>query len=71
MFFPRTESLALSETSLWGLRVSLNSPVVSIEELPVGPARAAIASHEEADGRPSVTIGIRSMTGGDAVLYSF
>jgi hypothetical protein len=71
MYFPpRTEPLDLSPERLNGLRLSLNAPVVSIEELPVGPARAAIAIHEEVDGRPNLTVGVRSLQSGAAVFFS-
>jgi len=71
MYFPqRNASLDLSAERLHGLRLSLNTPVVSIEELPVGPARAAIAIHEEIGGRPNLTVGIRSLRSGAAVLFS-
>jgi hypothetical protein len=71
MYFPqRNAPLDLSADRLHGLRLSLNTPVVSIDELPVGPARAAIAIHEEIDGRPNLTVGIRSLRSGAAVLFS-
>jgi hypothetical protein len=71
MYFPlRSAPLDLSADRLNGLRLSLNSPVVSIEELPVGPARAAIAIHEEVDGRPNLTVGVRSLRDGAVVLFS-
>lgn len=71
MYFPpRSEPLDLSVERLHGLRLSLNAPVVSIEELPVGPARAAIAIHEEVDGRPNLTVGVRSLQSGSTVLFS-
>lgn len=71
MYFPpRTSPLDLSAGRLNGLRLSLNTPVVSIEELPVGPARAAIAIHQEADGTPNLTVGVRSLRSGAAVLFS-
>ena len=71
MYFPlRSAPLDLSADRLKGLRLSLNSPVVSIEELPVGPARAAIAVHEEVDGRPNLTVGVRSLRDGNVVLFS-
>ncbi len=72
MFFPRrTEPLQLREEGLQGLRLSLNTPVVSTQDLPVGPARAAIVVHQEPDGRPNVTVGVRSLRGGEVVLYSY
>jgi hypothetical protein len=71
VYFPlRSESLDLSAERLHGLRLSLNTPVLSIEELPVGPARAAIVIHEEIDGRPSLTVGVRSLRSGVGVLFS-
>jgi hypothetical protein len=72
MYFAlRSEPLELSADRLQGLRLSLNTPVISIEELPVGPARAAIAIHEETDGRPNLTVGVRSLRSGVSVLFSF
>ena len=35
------------------------------------PARAAIAIHDEIDGRPNVTVGIYALRSGVAVLFSF
>jgi len=71
VFFPRTVTLELAELHLRGMRISLNTPVVSTEELAVGPARAGLLVHLEPDGRPNVTIGIRSLRSGEVVLYSF
>lgn len=71
MFAPRTVALELTERRLRGLRLSLNTPVVATQELAVGPARAALLVHEEADGRPNVTIGVRSLRTGSVVLYSY
>jgi hypothetical protein len=71
MYFPlRSAPLDLSADRLHGLRLSLNTPVVSIEELPVGPARAAIAVHDEVDGRPNLTVGVRSLRDGAVALFS-
>jgi hypothetical protein len=71
VYFPlRSEPLDLSGDRLHGLRLSLNTPVVSIDELPVGPARAAIVIHEEFDGHPNLTLGVRSLRSGSAVLFS-
>ncbi|MDH3684842.1 MAG: hypothetical protein OEP95_01380 [Myxococcales bacterium] len=71
VFFPRTVTLELAESHLRGMRISLNTPVVATEELAVGPARAGLLVHLEPDGRPNVTIGIRSLRSGEVVLYSF
>jgi hypothetical protein len=72
MYFPRRSApLELSADRLLGLRLSLNTPVVSMEELPVGPARAAVVVHEELDGRPNITVGVHSLRNGAVVLFSF
>jgi len=70
-FLLRSTPLDLSADRLRGLRLSLNTPVVSIEEVPVEPARAAIAIHDEIDGCPNVTVGIYALRSGVAVLFSF
>ncbi len=70
MFFARPEPLELAAAELLALRMSLNTPVVSTAELPVGPARAALVVHSE-DGVPNVTVAIRSLRTDEAVHYSF
>jgi hypothetical protein len=70
-FLLRDTPLDLSPDRLRGLRLSLNTPVVSIEELPTESARAAIAVHDEIDGRPNITVGICSVESGAAILFSF
>jgi hypothetical protein len=70
-FLLRGTPLDLSADRLRGLRLSLNTPVASIEELPVEPARAAIVIHDEIDGHPNITVGVRSLRSGAAVLFSF
>jgi hypothetical protein len=71
MYFAlRSELLDLSTDRLCGLRLSLNTPVVSVAELPAGPARAAVAIHEEIDGRPNITVGVRSLRSQAAVIFS-
>jgi hypothetical protein len=71
VFFPRTAALTLTRDEIRELRLSLNTPVVATEELPIGPARAAILVHDDADGGPQVTIGIRSLRADRVVLYAF
>lgn len=71
MFFARPEPLELAAEALLALRLSLNTPVVSTAELPVGPARAALAVHLEARGCPNVTVAIRSLGNDACVHYSF
>ena len=50
-------------------RLSLNSPVVAIEDLPVGPARAGIALHEGPAGR-SLVLAVRSVRTGQVLLFA-
>ncbi|MEN8182052.1 MAG: hypothetical protein ABFS46_05910, partial [Myxococcota bacterium] len=69
MFLPR-ETLDLRPERLLGLRVSLNTPVVSTEEVPTGPARAALAAHEDAEGRLSITLAVRPIQAGHAIFYA-
>lgn len=69
MFLPRETPLELDPEHLLGLRLSLNTPVVSTEEIPTGPARAALAVHRDAGGRPTVTLAVRSVQAGHAVFY--
>ncbi len=54
---------------LRALRLSLNSPVVVIEELPVGPASAGIALHEGPRGS-SLCLAVRSVRTGQLALFT-
>jgi hypothetical protein len=69
VFFPRTTPLSLAPAQVRGLRLSLNTPVVATEDLPIGPARAAILVHAEAGRGETVTIGIRSLRADRVALY--
>jgi len=68
-FLRRTRPLALTAGRMRALRVSLNTPVVAAQELPAGPARAAIAIHAEPRGGLAITVGVRSLACGSVVLY--
>ena len=61
MFHPCDEPLLLSQAGLQGLCLSLNTPVINIEELPVGPAQAAIVLFDPGYGTLSLGVGIRSL----------
>ena len=69
MFFSRTTPLSVAPVHVQGLRLSLNTPVVATEELPIGPARAAILVHDDPQLGPTVTIGIRSLRADRVALY--
>jgi hypothetical protein len=53
---------------LRALCLSLNTPVVAIDALPVSPARAGIALQIDSDG-PRVILAIRSLRSGVSVFY--
>jgi hypothetical protein len=69
MFLPRETPLELGPEHLVGLRMSLNTPVVSTEEVPTGPARAALAVHRDPSGAPSITLAVRPVQASHAVFY--
>ena len=70
-FLRRTRPLRLAAGRLRALRLSLNTPVVATQDLPVGPARAAIALHTEPGRGLQVTVGVRSLACGSVALYGF
>ncbi|MBW2716884.1 MAG: hypothetical protein JRD03_12440 [Deltaproteobacteria bacterium] len=56
---------------LHSLRRSLNTPVLSIAELPVGPGSAAIAAHVDSrDGRQRYTLAVRCERSREIVFFS-
>jgi hypothetical protein len=63
------EPLALSEASLLAFRPALNTPVLNVEFMPVGPARAAIVVFAEEYGGIGLGLGIRSIEGGQIAVY--
>jgi hypothetical protein len=70
MFFPRTLPLSLDESRLHSLRVALNTPILTILELPPGPATAGIAIHTERGGARALTIAVRALRGGEVVFFT-
>jgi len=52
------------------LHLSLNAPVIAIDDLPVGPARAGIALGAEPSGSLFVRIAIRSLRSGEVMRYA-
>jgi hypothetical protein len=56
---------------LRSLRRSLNTPVLAIAELPVGPGSAAIAGHvDRCDGLARYTLAVRCERSGEVVFFS-
>jgi hypothetical protein len=64
-----SEPLALSEASLLALRPALNAPVLNVDYLPIGPARAAIVIFAEEYGGVGMAFGIRSTEGGQVAVF--
>jgi hypothetical protein len=70
VFFQRTTPLQVAPAQVRGLRLSLNTPIVSTEDLPIGPARAAILIHAEGQRGETVTVGVRSLRASRVALFS-
>lgn len=64
-----SEPLALTEASLLVLRPAMNAPVLNVEFLPVGPARAAVVVFAEEYGGYGLALGIRSNEGGQVAVF--
>ncbi len=71
MFVSHAEPVSLTQVGLEGLCVSLNRPVVDIDQLPAGPARAAIALHRRAHGERCLFVAVRSIESGAVALFAF
>lgn len=65
MIFPAKAPLEPHGRPLRALYVSLNSPVVTVESLPTGPATAAVALHEA-----GATLCVRSVRTGQIQLFA-
>lgn len=71
MFKVRSEPLLLSEAGLYGLCVSLNTPVLNIEELPVGPARAAVVLYDGGYGSLGLAVAVRSIETRQVAVFAY
>ena len=67
MIFTADAPIESGSSVLRALYVSLNSPVVNLEKLPVGPAAAAVALHGPG---PGVTLAVRSVRTGHVVFFT-
>jgi len=67
MIFTADAPIESRSSVLHALYVSLNSPVVNLEKLPVGPAAAAVALHGPG---PGVTLAVRSVRTGRVVFFT-
>jgi len=70
MYFCRQPLPERGARLLRALHVSLNAPVIAIEDLAVGPARAAIALQDAADGAVSLLLAVRSQRSGQLVCFA-
>ena len=70
-FLRRLRPLEVAGARVRSLRLSLNAPVLSAADLPIGPARALIVVHRDARGRMDATVGVRSQRGGELAYWSF
>jgi len=68
MFSATTQSLPLSEACIQSLCASLNAPVVRVDALPAGPARAAVVVYAEQYGDLGMAVAVRSLEGGEVAL---
>jgi hypothetical protein len=71
MFSPRSRPPAVREEQLRSLRLTLNSPELAAGELPAGPARAAIALHDEREGILALSVVVQSVGSGARVCWSW
>jgi hypothetical protein len=69
MYRRLSEPLPLSEASLLAVRPALNTPVLNVDFLPVGPARAAIVVFAEEYGGIGLAFGVRSNEGGQVAVF--
>jgi len=70
MYFCRQPPPERGSRGLRALHVSLNAPVVAIEDLPVGPARAAIALQDLPEGGASLLLALRSQRTGQLACFA-
>jgi hypothetical protein len=71
MFLRCRESVLLTEEGIDALCPSLNRPVVDIQDLPAGPAQAAIALDRSESGERRLIVAVRSEISGEVALFAF
>ncbi|MBW2243250.1 MAG: hypothetical protein JRH01_14785 [Deltaproteobacteria bacterium] len=71
MFFVRRDRpLNLCPEALRSLQLSLNTPVVRVEDLPVAPARAVLVLHTGSTDPLDVTLSVRSLKSGQVLHFA-
>jgi hypothetical protein len=71
MFLPVASAPDLAATRLRVLRLSLNTPVLAIEGLPMGPARAAIALVQGSTRSSRLEVAIHSLRTDQVMFYAY
>jgi hypothetical protein len=71
MFLPNSAVPSVAEASIQALCPSLNTPVLNIEQLPVGPARAAILLFGGDYGNVCLAVGVRSLETSEVVIFNY
>ncbi len=70
MIFSARSAPTPSAIELRTVRRSLNTPVLAIAELPIGPATAAIAAHvDSCDGLPRYTLAVRCERSREVIFF--
>ena len=71
MFMPCFEDLGAAESAFLGFRASLNTPVVNVEDLDVGPARAGILLSAGEYGDLKLLVRVRLISTGEGMTFRF
>lgn len=71
MFMPCKDEPAVPESAISGFCAARNAPVVNIEMLEVGPARAGIMLAADADGALTLLVRVSLLSGGQGVTFKF
>ncbi len=71
MLFSAASAPDPASTELRELRLSLNTPVLAVDGLPVGPARAAITIVQGPAGGPRLEVAIHSLRTDQVLFYAY
>lgn len=71
MFRETQRPLSLAEASLHGLCASLNTPVINIEDMRVGPAKAAILVFADEQGGIGLAVALRSLENAQVKVFVY
>lgn len=71
MFVPCSDAPAVSESAIAAFCAGLNTPVVNIEMLEVGPARAGIMLAADTRGELNLMVRVSLISSGEGVTFKF